>query len=139
MATANQPRPRPKPKPRTKTATHIDPGPSTQPDAQLIPQPVAAGDEDELFMRNRKRTTATWQKLNKSMWHLVIWTHILDISIEAKAVVISDSEDECLTPRKNKKKRPNEIVPRWQRDEKLVRSCAVFDLCSTRLMIFLLY
>ena len=57
---------------------------------------------------------------------------MLDISIEAQVVVISDSEDECLTPRKNKKKRTNEIeVPRWQRDEKFVRSCAVFDLCST--------
>lgn len=133
MATANQSRPRPKPKPRAKTATPADPGPSTQPGSQLIPQSVTASDEDELFMRNRKRTTATWQQLNKSMCRLVMWTYMLDISIEAKAVVIIDSDDECLTPRKNKKKRPNEIeVPRWQRDEKLVRSCAVFGLCSTR-------
>lgn len=133
MATANQSRPRPKPKPRAKTATPADPGPSTQPGSQLIPQPVTASDEDELFMRNRKRTTATWQQLNKSMCRPVMWTYMLDISIEAKAVVIIDSDDECLTPRKNKKKRPNEIeVPRWQRDEKLVRSCAVFGLCSTR-------
>ncbi len=59
-------RPRPKPKPKAKAATPADPGPSTQPgseNAQLGPTPVAINDEDELFMRNRKRTTATWQQL----------------------------------------------------------------------------
>ncbi|KAF8631702.1 hypothetical protein AX15_002250 [Amanita polypyramis BW_CC] len=113
MTTANQPRARPKPKPKVKTATPADPGPSTEwaPEStQTTPQPVLVRDEDEFFMRNRKRTTATWQKLKE---------------IDKKAKVEAtgqESEDEQHTPRKNKRKRPNEHdLPRWQRDEKFVR------------------
>ena len=48
---------------------------------------------------------------------------MIDIITEAKIeTTAQESADEGLTPRKNKKKRPNEhVLPRWQRDEKFVR------------------
>lgn len=43
--------------------------------------------------------------------------------------MVVDGVNEHLTPRKSKKKKPNEIeIPRWQRDQKLVRSSAVSNL-----------
>ncbi|KAK2465372.1 hypothetical protein APHAL10511_002726 [Amanita phalloides] len=103
----NQPRPRPKPKARVAAST--EPGPSGEPEIS-IPQSAAAKDNDELFMRNRKRTTYTWQKLKE---------------IDQKAQVeltVQDNDDEGHTQPKHKKKKPNEVVvPRWQRDQEFVR------------------
>jgi hypothetical protein len=68
-------RPRPKPKPKAKAVTSADSGPSTQLRSEDAHTSVTINDEDELFMRNRKRTTATWQQLkdiDKSSCRLMI-------------------------------------------------------------------
>ena len=69
MEIVHQPRPRPKSKPRTKAGTPVDSVPSTilntLGSSQSTSQPVVVRDEDDLFIRNRKRTTASWKKLKE--------------------------------------------------------------------------
>ncbi|KAF8627491.1 hypothetical protein AX17_006302 [Amanita inopinata Kibby_2008] len=113
MENTNQLAPRPRPKPRTKATTQVNPRPPTVKEVplntQTIAQAVVIQDEDELFMRNRKRTSNTWQQLR-------------EMDKRTKVVEPIPEANEDHTPRKHKKKRPNEYdLPRWQRDEKFVR------------------
>ena len=70
MADTSQPRPRPRPKPVAKKAGNV---PASTPGAPssskgLTSSPpkrcaIAVDDTDEMFMRNRNRTSKTWQRL----------------------------------------------------------------------------
>lgn len=61
----NQPRPRPRPKPIAKKASNAIP--SSTPGASFSSPPkrhvIEVEDTDEMFMRNRNRTSKTWQRL----------------------------------------------------------------------------
>lgn len=72
---SSRPKPRPRPRPRAPAPT-IDTTvpPSSSPGVSPVvvsqPRPIATlqsiEDEDELFMRNRKRTAADWKQLSKA-------------------------------------------------------------------------
>ncbi|TFK40868.1 hypothetical protein BDQ12DRAFT_680194 [Crucibulum laeve] len=117
MADSNRPRPRPKPKPKQKSCAQVDSGSSTTPGASSSalasssPKTQQIRDEDEHFMRNKKRTFTTWQQLE-------------EINKETPRAVNSDSDtDEQSSPRsrKHKKTKHENDVPKWQKDKKFAR------------------
>lgn len=68
MADTSQPRPRPRPKPVAKKAGNAIPASTPGTSKGLTSSPpkrpaIAAEDTDEMFMRNRNRTSKTWQRL----------------------------------------------------------------------------
>ncbi|RDB19065.1 hypothetical protein Hypma_014343 [Hypsizygus marmoreus] len=114
MADSNRPRPRPRPKPKAKAAPAVDtktPGPSSSTTSSPL-KTVQIRDDDEMFMRNRGRTSKMWEKLEK-------------MNQETKVIhVESDSDDEEGTPKRRKQKRKAKTPP-WQGNKALDRLLSV--------------
>ncbi|KAG6878517.1 hypothetical protein C0993_005448 [Termitomyces sp. T159_Od127] len=112
MASANRPRPRPRPRPKPRA-------PSLE---RAAPAPVAGTssldgrgvDSDEMFMRNRNRTTNAWAALDK-------------LTKEAKTARHDDSDEEIATPRRKKARGKDE----WQNKKHITRQVSPLSTPST--------
>ncbi|KAF5382500.1 hypothetical protein D9615_003048 [Tricholomella constricta] len=99
MAESNRPRPRPRPKPKPKvkaapSVEEITSGPSSSTHRASSPlKEVQVVDNDEMFMRNRGRSTKVWEKLEQ-------------MTKETKVVYVdSDDDEDDATPKRRKAKR----------------------------------
>jgi len=93
-------RPKPRPKPRPVVSASRPPsspgGPSLDTSTPASVKPITLADEDELFIKNRSRTSQTWKKLNR-----------LDEESESKLEKSNSDDDsaEERSPRRVQKKR----------------------------------
>ncbi|KAF8799030.1 hypothetical protein BYT27DRAFT_7202790 [Phlegmacium glaucopus] len=115
---SNQPRPRPRPKPVVKKADNAiptsTPGASSSSGGLASSPPkrrvTAVEDTDEMFMRNRNRTSKTWKKLAE-----------MNKEVPKAARTDSDSDSEMSPRGKNKRKKHDSNTPLWQADRVLAR------------------
>lgn len=112
MSDVTRPRPRPKPKQKAKPSDVTpEPGPSSS--AKLTSSPLKkkvsdVQNDDEVFMRNRKRTNKDWEHLER----LNKVTKIIHMD--------SDSDEEVASPRRRRHQKKEEM-PAWQREKNIAR------------------
>ena len=90
-------------------------------------------DTDEMFMRNRNRSSKTWQKLEQldrsEFFFLLVSITDHDFLLSCTGIDISEKEvsgseedeDDNLTPRRRKRTKKESAAPAWQKSQELAR------------------
>ncbi|KAG6902529.1 hypothetical protein C0995_015347 [Termitomyces sp. Mi166 len=107
MSSVNRPRPRPRPKPRAPSENAALAAESSL-CMPLKPVQVQLLDDDEMFMRNRNRTTHTWATLEK-------------MTKEVKVAQDNDSDEEITTPKRKRPRKKKEESEHWQNKKHITR------------------
>ncbi|KDQ25903.1 hypothetical protein PLEOSDRAFT_1066923 [Pleurotus ostreatus PC15] len=105
-----RPRPRPRPKPKAKASSSSSINDSS---TQGTSSTSNLQDEDALFMRNTSRTLKDWKVLEQ-----------LDERASAKPPRALDSDEDGSPKRRGRKRKSEEQdhpVPRWERDQDIIR------------------
>ncbi|KAF9525541.1 hypothetical protein CPB83DRAFT_771916 [Crepidotus variabilis] len=123
------PRPRPRPIPKATTSTsNVVAGSSSQagssnatsasPTEQAVSKfrDIVVNDTDEMFMKNRNRSSKTWQKLEKINKGIAV----------VLTCCFGGQDEKDLTPRRRKRqKKDASVVPSWQKNSDFKRMLSV--------------
>ncbi|KAG6827181.1 hypothetical protein H0H92_012891 [Tricholoma furcatifolium] len=102
MSSTNRPRPRPRPKPKAVTETQDASAEGSSSSTPLKTVQPLVVDDDDMFIRNRNRSTNTWAALEK-------------LTKEVKPIhVDSDSDDGPATPKRKKPRKKEGAASPWQ-------------------------